>query len=103
LSIKILLIPLASNELLDIAPCFRRERSISAAGLATSFNMVVTRRAKAFNSDRHSIAGVATRIINRCKFSLAAQRLTPELTRREASGEAFDLANDMQADSARVE
>jgi len=37
------------------------------------------------------------------KNSSKAERLTPELTRREELREAFSLADDIHADSARVE
>jgi hypothetical protein len=46
---------------------------------------VVSRRAKSFTSPQHSIARAARDTVNRFKFSLAAQRLTLELTRRETT------------------
>jgi hypothetical protein len=81
----------------------RRERTASFSGLASAFNTVVTRGAKPFNSHQHSIAQAVTLNVNRFKFSPAAQSLTPELTGREVLYQAFNLANESQADSAPVE
>jgi hypothetical protein len=54
------------------------------------FNLI--RRAKSFNSHRHSIARAATHNVNRFKFTPAAQHLTPELTGREASAVTFKFS-----------
>jgi hypothetical protein len=80
-----MLIPLASNELLDDAPLFRRERTASAAGLAFSFNIESHPQSQTIQLSLDSIARAETQIVNRFKLSPAAQHLTPELTRREAS------------------
>jgi hypothetical protein len=68
-------------------PLFRRERTAFATGLALPFNMERTRRVKSINSHQLSIARAATLNVASFKFSLAAQHLTPELTRREASAD----------------
>ncbi len=98
-----MLIPLRLNELLDDAPMFRRERTAPATGLASSFNIVATRRVKPFNSHHHSTARAAIPNVNRFKLSPAAQHLTPELTGREVLREAFILADDIRAIAAPVE
>jgi hypothetical protein len=52
-------------------------------------SLAVTRRAKSFNLQQHSIARAARDIVNRFKLSPAAQRLTLELT-----GRAFNAITD---------
>jgi hypothetical protein len=91
------------NDLLDDAPSLRRERTAIAVGLALPFNIESTRRVKPFNSHRPSIARAATLNVNRFKLSPAAQHLTPELTGRDTTNQAFNLADDRQADSAPVQ
>jgi hypothetical protein len=75
----------------------RRERTANAVGLASSFNIVITRRVKPSNSLLHSIARAAMLNVIRFKLSPAAQRITPELTGERSMKQAFNLADERQA------
>jgi hypothetical protein len=60
-------------------------------------------RSQTIQLSTDSIARAATLNVTSFKFSPAAQHLTPELTRREASDQAFNLADERPAQSGRVE
>jgi hypothetical protein len=60
--------------------------------LAPPFNIERTCRVKPFNSYQYSIARAATHNVRRFKLSLAAQHLTPELTRRKTPPKLFNFS-----------
>ena len=104
------------NSLLDNAPmfmttCCRRADSTSSSVKVSETFKPSSRRDG--SSLQHSTLSftisaiqqqvVITQLHLDSSLARAAQGLTPELTRREELGEAFSLANNIHADSARVE
>jgi hypothetical protein len=88
------LFPLRFNELLDDAPRFRRERTLSAAGLASSFKNSRHTQSQIPQLSTDSMARAATHNANTFKFSPAAQRLTLELTRADEQPSVYAARKD---------
>ena len=78
---KVMLIRVRLIPLLNVAPSLRRERTTYVAGLASAFNLVVTRGVKLFNLDRLSIARAATHFVNSFKSRASGATFNARINR----------------------